>query len=113
MSALTGMAATGVDGHVEPTGAALAAEIQGIALRQVDDDTFSFIHQAWLDHLVLLFRGQSLSDEQMIAFSQRFGEARLGTGAGERTAFRRGPPGNLRGVQRDGERGVHRQPGRW
>lgn len=74
MSALTGMAATGVDGHVEPTGAALAAEIQGIALRQVDDDTFSFIHQAWLDHLVLLFRGQSLSDEQMIAFSQRFGE---------------------------------------
>ena len=74
MSALTGTAATGVDGHVEPTGAALAAEIQGIALRQVDDDTFSFIHQAWLDHLVLLFRGQSLSDEQMIAFSQRFGE---------------------------------------
>ena len=74
MSASTGMAASRVDGHVEPTGAVLAAEIQGIELRQVDDDTFSFIHQAWLDHLVLLFRGQSLSDEQIIAFSQRFGE---------------------------------------
>ncbi len=74
MSASTGMAVSRVNGHVVPTGAVLAAEIQGIELRQVDDDTFSFVHQAWLDHLVLLFRGQNLSDEQIIAFSQRFGE---------------------------------------
>lgn len=74
MSASTEMAVPHVDRAVAPTGAALAAEVQGVDLRQVDDDAFSFMHQAWLDNLVLLFRGQSLSDQQMIAFSRRFGE---------------------------------------
>jgi taurine dioxygenase len=31
------------------------------------------VHRAWLDHLVLLFRGQQLTDEDLIAFSRRFG----------------------------------------
>ena len=30
------------------------------------------IHDAWLEHLVLLFRAQQLSDEDLIAFSRRF-----------------------------------------
>ena len=59
---------------VVPTGAALAAEVRGIDLRAVDDRIFAQIHQAWLDHLVLLFRGQTLSDADLIAFSRRFGE---------------------------------------
>jgi taurine dioxygenase len=57
-----------------PTGAALAAEVRGVDLHNVDDQTFTLIHQAWLNHLVLLFRGQILSDEDLIAFSRRFGE---------------------------------------
>src|SRR5262245_48450818 len=57
-----------------PTGTALAAEITGVDLRHVDDRTFAAIHRHWLDHLVLLFRGQSLSDDELIAFSSRFGE---------------------------------------
>ena len=32
------------------------------------------MHRAWLDHQVLLFRGQTLDDDDMIAFSRRFGE---------------------------------------
>jgi len=59
---------------VIPNRAALGAEIRGIDLRSVGDDEFAVIHRAWLDHLVLLFRGQSLSDEELIAFSRRFGE---------------------------------------
>jgi len=59
---------------VIPTGAALGAEIRGIDLRQIDDAEFALIHKAWLDSLVLLFRGQSLSDEELIAFSRRFGD---------------------------------------
>jgi taurine dioxygenase len=59
---------------VVPTGAALGAEIRGVDLRTVDDRTFSAIHRAWIDHCVLLFRGQHLSDEDLIAFSRRFGE---------------------------------------
>ena len=58
---------------VTPTGAALGAQIEGIDLRHVDDASFAAIHRAWVDHLVLLFRGQQLSDDDLIAFSRRFG----------------------------------------
>ena len=44
---------------VTPTGAALGAEIAGVDLRTVTDGDFAAIHRAWLDHLVLLFRGQA------------------------------------------------------
>jgi len=56
-----------------PTGAALAAEVQGVDLRRVNDAQFAAIHRAWLDHAVLLFRGQALADADLIAFSRRFG----------------------------------------
>ena len=59
---------------VTPTGAALGAEVGGIDLRRIDDADFAAIHRAWLDHLVLLFRGQTLNDDDLIAFSRRFGE---------------------------------------
>ena len=56
------------------TGRALGAEISGVDLRAIDERDFAAIHRAWLDHLVLLFRGQQLSDDDLIAFSRRFGE---------------------------------------
>jgi taurine dioxygenase len=59
---------------VIPTGKALGAEIQGVDLRTVDADDFSMIYRAWLEHSVLLFRGQNLTDEDLIAFSERFGD---------------------------------------
>jgi taurine dioxygenase len=59
---------------VRPNEAALGAEIKGVDLRAVDDALFAAIHRAWVDHLVLLFRGQTLSDDDLIAFSRRFGE---------------------------------------
>ena len=59
---------------VTPTGAALGAEVGGIDLRRIGDSEFAAIYRAWLDHLVLLFRGQALNDDDMIAFSRRFGE---------------------------------------
>ena len=59
------------------TGSALGAEVIGVDLRYVDDDTFGAIHKAWLDHLVLLFRGQNLSDDQLIAFSRHLGDLDL------------------------------------
>jgi taurine dioxygenase len=59
--------------EVKPTEAALAAEIGGVDLRHIDDGTFAAIHRAWLDNLVLLFRDQQLCDDDLIAFSRRFG----------------------------------------
>ncbi|MGE0797233.1 MAG: TauD/TfdA dioxygenase family protein [Lautropia sp.] len=53
---------------------ALGAEVRGIDLREtLDDATVAEIRQAWLDHLVLCFPGQSLSPQQQIAFCSRFG----------------------------------------
>ena len=58
---------------VTPTGGALGAEITGVDLRRIDAAAFDKIHRAWVDHQVLLFRGQSLDDDDLIAFSRRFG----------------------------------------
>lgn len=62
------------DIRVVPTGAALGAEVLGVDLRTFDDYSFEVIYRAWLDRQVLLFRDQVLSDEDLIAFSRRFGE---------------------------------------
>ena len=58
---------------VIPTGSALGAEVRGVDLRELDDDRFARVHAAWLEHQVILFRGQQLSDQDLIAFSRRFG----------------------------------------
>ncbi len=59
---------------ITPTGAALSADISGVDLAQtLDDATFATIERAWMDHLVLRFRGQTLDDDQLMRFSARFG----------------------------------------
>ena len=57
-----------------PDSPRLGAEIGGVDLRAIDDAAFATIHRAWIDHQVLLFRGQTLSDADLIAFSRRFGD---------------------------------------
>jgi taurine dioxygenase len=57
-----------------PSGKVLGAEIQGVDLRTIEANDFACIYRAWLDHSVLLFRGQNLTDEDLIAFSERFGD---------------------------------------
>jgi taurine dioxygenase len=59
---------------ISPSGAALGAEIRDVRLESLSDHEFDAIHRAWLDHLVILFRGQRLTDNDLIAFSRRFGE---------------------------------------
>jgi|SRR4029077_9139655 len=59
---------------VAPTGGALGAEIRNADLRKIDEGDFAVIWGAWHDHLLLVFRGQELSDDDLIAFSRRFGE---------------------------------------
>ncbi|MFI5326570.1 MAG: TauD/TfdA dioxygenase family protein [Candidatus Rokuibacteriota bacterium] len=49
------------------------AEIVGVDVKIADEPTFQEIVAAFNGHSVLLFRGQSLTDEEQVAFSRRFG----------------------------------------
>jgi taurine dioxygenase len=60
--------------EVKPIAGALGAEITGVDLGEVDQEIFAEIHAAWLQHLVVFFRDQSITPSQQIAFAQRFGE---------------------------------------
>jgi len=59
---------------VKPLSPALGAEIAGIDLREdLSAETFAEIVDAWHKHLVILFRNQTLSEDDQIRFAQRFG----------------------------------------
>ncbi|NND50422.1 MAG: TauD/TfdA family dioxygenase [Rhizobiales bacterium] len=51
----------------------LGAEIICDDLKRIDDAEAKFIYQAWHDHLALLFPGQRLSDDDLVAFTLHFG----------------------------------------
>ena len=56
------------------TKTALGAVIRGVDLKDLDPSQFAAIKRAWHDHEVILVRGQTLTDLDLIAFSRRFGE---------------------------------------
>ncbi len=59
---------------ITPLSDALGAEISGIDLTQKLSTTdIEAIHQAWLDHLVVVIRGQTLSDDDQIRFAEAIG----------------------------------------
>ena len=59
--------------EIVPCDAALGAEIRGVDLKRLDDSTFAALHRAWLDHVLLVFRGQSLVAEDIVTLVRRFG----------------------------------------
>ena len=60
--------------RVVQTGAAVGAEIEGVDLAApVPDDVKAALRRAWADHMVLLVRGQRLTDEQLLEASGIFG----------------------------------------
>src|SRR5580693_3745888 len=53
----------------------IGAEIRGLDLREKPDEaTVRAIYQAWLDHLVLIFPRQQLSQEDLVRATSFFGE---------------------------------------
>jgi len=60
--------------EIRPLPGSFAAEVLGLDLHQpLDEADFRRIHQAHLDHHVLVFRDQRITPAQQIAFSRRFG----------------------------------------
>lgn len=61
--------------EIHPLAGAIGAEIRGVDLAgEVADDTIAAIRRAWLDHLVVFFRGQNLPPARLLALARRFGE---------------------------------------
>ena len=59
---------------VKPLSPALGAEIVGVDLSEdLSPETITAIIEAWHQHLVILFRNQSLSEDEQIRFAQYFG----------------------------------------
>ena len=59
---------------IHPLSPAIAGEIRGLDIsKPLDADIVKQLRQAWLDHAVLLFRGQNIDKEQQRAFVSQFG----------------------------------------
>jgi alpha-ketoglutarate-dependent taurine dioxygenase len=71
---------------------ALGAEITGVDLASdLDEDRIAAMRRAWLDHLVIFFRGQELPPAHFLAFARRFGEIIEYPFLRASTAFRKSP----------------------
>jgi taurine dioxygenase len=55
-------------------GRTFGAEVANVDLREITGADFAAIHRAWIGHQVLLFRNQTINDQDLIAFSRRFGD---------------------------------------
>ncbi len=77
-------------GNIEilPLPGVMGAEIRGIDLRQLDDNSFRILHQTYLDHLLVLLRDQQLGDDDMVKVAQRFGEFELPPVTAQQVAHR-------------------------
>ena len=60
--------------RIRPTGAGLAADVDGVDLRALTDGEFGALRRALHDHLVLRFRGYSIDDVEFQHLAGRFGE---------------------------------------
>lgn len=60
---------------VAPVAGALGAEIGGVDIAHpLEDTVVAEIRRAFLEHVVIFFRGQKLTPQQQLAFAKRFGE---------------------------------------
>jgi taurine dioxygenase len=61
--------------QVSPLTPAIGAVISGVDIAQeLPAAVIAEIRAAWLEHLVVFFRGQLLTPDRLVAFSRRFGE---------------------------------------
>lgn len=72
---------------IRPLPFALGAEVSDLDLRhEIPKDTFSELYQAYLDHLVLVFRRQDISDHDLVAVARLFGDLMMPPAAHERSS---------------------------
>lgn len=62
---------------VKPVTPRIGAEIEGVELARLDNETYEELREALKAHCVLFFRDQELSHESHKAFGRRFGELHI------------------------------------
>jgi alpha-ketoglutarate-dependent taurine dioxygenase len=63
---------------VRKLGSALGAEVRGVDMRRpLDAQTFGELHDIWMEHLVLVFPEQRVTDAEHVAFTRNFGEPEI------------------------------------
>jgi taurine dioxygenase len=61
--------------EVRPLAGALGAEVFGVDMADdLKDEVVAEVRQAFLDHLVIFLRDQSVTPQQQVAFARRFGD---------------------------------------
>ena len=60
-----------------PLSKTFAAEVCGIDITNLDDATFSRVRDAWFEKGILVLRDQVLAEEELVAFSRRFGDLEI------------------------------------
>ncbi|MCZ6617016.1 MAG: TauD/TfdA family dioxygenase [Gammaproteobacteria bacterium] len=59
--------------QITPINQTFVAEIEGVDIRNITEDEFTQIYQTWLNFGVLRLRDQPLNEDELQAFSARFG----------------------------------------
>jgi len=59
--------------QINRLGSRIGAEILGVDVKNLDDETFSVIYQTWLDNNVIAVRDQDLEIDDFLRYSRRFG----------------------------------------
>jgi alpha-ketoglutarate-dependent taurine dioxygenase len=84
---------------IKPLQKTFGAVVTVLRLAELDNDAFSDIYAAWLEHALLIFPGQNPSVSEQIAFARRFGELVEGLEAVELSNVL--PDGSLRAAPDD------------
>jgi taurine dioxygenase len=88
-----------MDIKVTPLSPACGCEIEGVDLSQdLPDATIDAIKAAWRRHLVIVIRGQTVTQEQQLRFASRFGQL------GERKKASQNFAGRTQGVEQTDSR---------
>ncbi len=56
---------------------ALGAEVRGVDMRHASASALKEVHELWMEHLVLVFPGQRVTDEEHVAFTRLLGEPEI------------------------------------
>lgn len=64
--------------RIEPCHPSIGAAIHEVDLSQpLDRETLAAVTEAWMKHIVLVFPGQPISDDQLVAFGRQFGDLEI------------------------------------